>query len=95
VRNIDLTKRILALAGRDESLIAQVADRQGHDRRYALDTAKLRGLGWRPEVAFDEGLARTVAWYRANEAWWRPIRDEDTAFRAYYQAQYEGRAPRA
>jgi dTDP-glucose 4,6-dehydratase len=71
-----------------------VADRQGHDRRYALDTAKLRGLGWRPEVDFDEGLARTVAWYRDNEAWWRPIKEEDAAFRAYYRAQYEERPHR-
>jgi dTDP-glucose 4,6-dehydratase len=94
VRNVDLTRRILALAGRPESLIAPVADRQGHDRRYALDTAKLRGLGWRPEVDFDEGLARTVAWYRDNEAWWRPIKEEDAAFRAYYRAQYEERPHR-
>jgi dTDP-glucose 4,6-dehydratase len=95
VRNIDLTKRILALAGRPESLITPVADRQGHDRRYALDTTKLRGLGWRPEVAFDEGLARTVAWYRDHEDWWRPIKEGDAAFREYYRAQYEERPRRA
>ena len=95
VRNLDLTRRILALVGRPESLIRRVEDRQGHDRRYALDTAKLQGLGWRPTVAFDDGLARTVEWYRAHESWWRPIKEQDPAFREYYRAQYEKRAPGA
>src|SRR3954466_8835864 len=67
VKNIDLTKQILQLAGRSESLIQPVSDRQGHDRRYALDTSKLEQLGWRPQVAFDTGLRDTVAWYRENE----------------------------
>jgi dTDP-glucose 4,6-dehydratase len=93
VRNIDLTQRILQLTGRPDTLITPVADRPGHDRRYALDTAKLRALGWAPQVPFDEGLAATVEWYRANEWWWRPIKDQDPAFRAYYQAQYGTRQP--
>ena len=88
VRNVDLTHRILALADRPASLIKPVADRPGHDRRYAVDTAKLRGLGWAPEVAFEAGLAATVNWYRANDWWWRPIKEQDPAFRAYYEAQY-------
>ena len=88
IQNIDLTKRILALAGRPDALIQPVADRVGHDRRYSLDTSKLMGLGWRPEVTFDTGLEETVAWYRANEWWWRPIKENDPAFRAYYDAQY-------
>jgi len=88
VTNIDLTKRILQLAGRTESLIQPVADRQGHDRRYALDTSKLQHLGWRPQVLFDSGLRDTVAWYQENEWWWRPIKENDPAFRAYYDAQY-------
>jgi dTDP-glucose 4,6-dehydratase len=88
VRNIDLTKRILALVGRPESLIRSVADRVGHDRRYALDTSKLRALGWQPQVPFDAGLRETVAWYQHNERWWRPIKDNDPAFRAFYDAQY-------
>ena len=91
VRNIDLTTRILELAGKPESLIRRVADRPGHDRRYSLDTTKLQGLGWRPDVPFDAGLRETVAWYRQNEWWWRPIKDADPAFRAYYEAQYGGR----
>jgi len=88
VKNVDLTRRILELVGRSESLIKTVTDRPGHDRRYALDCSKLHGLGWRPEVPFDRGLADTVTWYRENEAWWRPIKDEDAEFRRYYQGQY-------
>jgi dTDP-glucose 4,6-dehydratase len=88
VRNVDLTHRILELAGRSASLIRPVADRPGHDRRYALDTGKTRALGWAPQVPFDEGLRQTVAWYRENEWWWRPIKEQDPAYRAYYQAQY-------
>ena len=91
VQNIDLTKRILALTGRPDALIQPVADRVGHDRRYSLDTSKLMGLGWRPEVTFDTGLEETVAWYRTNEWWWRPIKENDPAFRAYYDAQYRRR----
>jgi dTDP-glucose 4,6-dehydratase len=88
VRNVDLTHRILELAGRPTSLITPVADRPGHDRRYALDTTKLRSLGWTPQVPFDAGVAATVEWYRANEWWWRPVKEQDPAFRAYYAAQY-------
>jgi dTDP-glucose 4,6-dehydratase len=91
VRNIDLTNRILALLGKPESLIQPVADRVGHDRRYALDTSKLRALGWAPQVPFEAGLRETVAWYQQNEWWWRPIKDADPSFRAYYDAQYRER----
>jgi dTDP-glucose 4,6-dehydratase len=92
VKNVDLTHRILELAGRPASLIRPVADRPGHDRRYALDTGKLRGLGWSPRARFDEGLAATVAWYREHEWWWRPIKEQDPAFREYYQKQYRSGA---
>jgi dTDP-glucose 4,6-dehydratase len=91
VRNVDLTRRILELAGKGEDLIRHVPDRPGHDRRYSLDTSKLEALGWRPVMAFDQGLAATVDWYRQNEWWWRPIKDADPAFRAYYDAQYGSR----
>ena len=85
---------LFELADRPVSLITPVADRPGHDRRYALDTGKLRQLGWAPQVPFERGLADTVAWYRANEWWWRPIKEQDAAFTAYYAAQY-GSRPRA
>jgi dTDP-glucose 4,6-dehydratase len=88
VKNIDLTRRILQLVGRPETLISPVTDRPGHDRRYALDCSKLVALGWRPQVLFDDGLSDTVAWYRNNESWWRPIKDADPAFRQYYENQY-------
>jgi dTDP-glucose 4,6-dehydratase len=88
VRNIDLTRRLLELLGKPESLIRRVPDRPGHDRRYALDTTKLQALGWQPHVAFDRGLAETVGWYRTNEWWWRPIKQQDTDFQAYHQSQY-------
>jgi dTDP-glucose 4,6-dehydratase len=71
-----------------------VQDRPGHDRRYALDTTKLRKLGWAPEVDFEKGLADTVAWYRTNEWWWRPIKEQDPAYRAFHDAHY-GKRPSA
>jgi dTDP-glucose 4,6-dehydratase len=95
VTNIDLTRRILALTGKTEALIRPVADRPGHDRRYCLDTTKLRGLGWAPRAEFASGLAATVDWYRQNEWWWRPIKENDPAFREYYATQYGQRAPHA
>jgi dTDP-glucose 4,6-dehydratase len=91
VMNVDLTKRLLSMLGKPMSLIKPVADRPGHDRRYCVDTAKLRALGWAPQVPFEQGLHDTVEWYRRNEWWWRPIKEQDPAFRAYYQAQYERR----
>lgn len=91
VRNVDLTRRLLALTGRGDEMIRPVADRPGHDRRYALDTSKLQGLGWAPQVTFEDGLAETVRWYQQNEWWWRPIKEQDAAFRAYYDAQYGNR----
>ena len=90
VPNIELTRRILALLGKPETLIRRVADRPGHDRRYSLGCERLRGLGWSPQVPFDEGLRATVEWYRANEAWWRPLKEADPAFREHYQRHYEG-----
>jgi dTDP-glucose 4,6-dehydratase len=88
VRNADLTRRILRLLDKPDTLIRHVQDRPGHDRRYSLDTTKLRSLGWTPQMEFDRGLAETIAWYREHDWWWRPIKQEDPAFKAYYQAQY-------
>jgi dTDP-glucose 4,6-dehydratase len=92
VANADLTKRILRLAGKPESLIRHVVDRPGHDRRYSLDSDKVRALGWAPAVGFEQGLAETVEWYRQNEWWWRPIKQEDPAFKAYHEIQYGRRS---
>jgi dTDP-glucose 4,6-dehydratase len=87
--NLEVVKRIVQYTGADESLIEYVTDRPGHDRRYSLGSEKVKGLGWRAQVRFAEGLERTVAWYRDNRAWWEPIRSGD--YRAYYERQY-GRA---
>jgi dTDP-glucose 4,6-dehydratase len=88
VMNVELTNRILSTLGKPASLIKPVADRPGHDRRYCLDTTKLRGMGWSPRVPFEQGLRDTIEWYRANDWWWRPIKEADPAFRSYYEAQY-------
>jgi dTDP-glucose 4,6-dehydratase len=87
--NLDVVRRILAHTDRDESLIEFVTDRPGHDRRYSLSSDKVRALGWEPQMRFDEGLERTVAWYRDNAWWWEPIRSGE--YRAYYHRHY-GRA---
>jgi dTDP-glucose 4,6-dehydratase len=84
--NLEITERILALTGRDASLVRHVADRPGHDRRYALDTARLRGLGWAPRHDFAGGLAATVEWYREHRDWWQPIKSGE--YLRYYRAQY-------
>ncbi|MFQ5409843.1 MAG: dTDP-glucose 4,6-dehydratase [Anaerolineales bacterium] len=84
--NIAVTKLILNLLDKPESLIQSVTDRPGHDRRYALDCSKLHALGWEPTYDFESAMAKTVAWYRANEWWWRSIKDDD--FQAYYEQQY-------
>lgn len=87
--NLDLTKRILTLLGKDESLIQFVKDRPGHDRRYSVDSSKAHALGWRPRVGFEEGLARTVTWYRENEQWWRRLKDG--SYWDYYRRTYGNR----
>jgi dTDP-glucose 4,6-dehydratase len=86
IENIVITRQILRLTGKPETLIQPVADRPGHDRRYALDSAKVRGLGWKPAHDFAAALAATVEWYRAHGDWWRPIKSGE--FRAYYERQY-------
>jgi dTDP-glucose 4,6-dehydratase len=72
--NLELAHRILALTRRSASLVQHVEDRPGHDRRYSVDWSKLRKLGWQPAHRFEEALAATVEWYRAHEAWWRPLK---------------------
>ena len=88
--NLEVTHRILELTGADPALVRHVEDRAGHDRRYALDDAKLRSLGWSPRHSFGEGgLRETVDWYRDNRAWWEPIKSGD--YRRYYEEQYAAR----
>ncbi len=74
--NMDLTKRILKLMGKDESSIKFVQDRPGHDFRYSLDCSKIKKLGWKQEYGIDEGLKETMIWYENNEPWWRNIKEQ-------------------
>jgi dTDP-glucose 4,6-dehydratase len=91
--NIEVAERILALTGGDRSLLRSVADRVGHDRRYSLDTTKLRTLGWAPQTSFEDGLRETVKWYRDHRDWWQPIKSGE--YRAYYARQYAERLANA
>ena len=84
--NIAVVRRILELCGRDDSLIEYVTDRPGHDRRYSLASEKVRALGWSAATRFEQGLERTVGWYRDNAWWWEPIRSG--TYRDYYERQY-------
>jgi dTDP-glucose 4,6-dehydratase len=87
--NLEIVSRILELTGADPSLVRHVEDRAGHDRRYSLDTGKLRALGWAPQKPFEEGIAETIAWYRDNRAWWEPIKSGE--YREFYERQYAAR----
>ena len=92
VRNIEVAERIVDLVGRPRDLIKLVADRPGHDRRYAVDSAKVRSLGWKPEHRFEDALASTVRWYRENEAWWRKIKERSQDFKSWYDTYYKDRS---
>jgi dTDP-glucose 4,6-dehydratase len=73
---VQLAETILDLLGKPRGLVELVADRPGHDRRYAVDASRIAGdLGWQPSVSFEEGIEATIRWYRDHEAWWRPIKD--------------------
>ena len=88
--NMEVVRRILDLTGGRPDLVRHVADRPGHDRRYAVDSAKVRDLGWAPAHSFDAGgLEDTVAWYRENREWWEPIKSGE--YKRYYAEQYAAR----
>lgn len=90
VKNIELTRMLMRLMGKPESLIRFVQDRPGHDLRYAIDCSKAeRELGWAPEVEFEGGLKETIGWYAANREWVERVRSGE--YRRYYEAQYGGR----
>jgi len=88
LENLELTRRVLRILGKPEGLVTRVADRPGHDRRYSLDTTKLRALGWSPSVPFDEGLRATVDWYRENPGWWQPIKNGSAEYRRFHEQHY-------
>ena len=87
---IDVARAILQRLGKPESLIEFVKDRAGHDQRYALDSSKVRALGWTPEHDFESSMNQTIDWYAANERWWRQIKASEE-YRQYYERQYKNR----
>jgi len=87
--NRDTVALLLERLGKPWSLVRHVEDRPGHDRRYAMDGAKLAALGWRPKTSFEDGLTATIDWFLGNEAWWRAARSGD--WDAYYERQYGAR----
>lgn len=88
--NIVIVKKLLELLGKDESSIEYVKDRAGHDRRYAINFTKIKTeLGWEPTVTLEVGLAKTVAWFQENEAWWKNVKSGE--YQKYYTDQYEKR----
>ncbi len=88
--NIDIVKMILAILGKPESLITYVADRKGHDLRYAIDPTKIHtALGWLPETKFEDGIQKTVQWYLDNKPWWERIISGE--YQEYYQKMYQNR----
>lgn len=90
MKNIDIVKLICKALGKPESLIHFVKDRKGHDRRYAIDPAKIhRELGWLPETKFADGIQKTIQWYLDNEEWWQPIVNGD--YVKYYDRMYGSR----
>ncbi len=86
--NIEITRTILKLLGRPESLIKLVQDRPGHDRRYALNSSKIKRLGWKTSYEFEEAMKETVNWYANNEDGWRKIKGGKGEFQEYYHRQY-------
>ena len=90
MRNIDIVKIICEQLGKPESLITHVADRKGHDRRYAIDPTKIHDeLGWEPETMFADGIKKTIQWYLDNKDWWEDIVSGE--YQNYYKKMYENR----
>ena len=88
--NAELARLIIEHLEADPALVRHVEDRAGHDRRYSLDTTRLRELGWAPRRDWESGIRETIGWYRDNRDWWEPIKRSD-GFRAYYKKQYAAR----
>ena len=87
-QNITITHTILETLKKPVSLIKYVKDRPGHDRRYSVDTTKIRQLGWYPKKGFPQAIAETVQWYKDNESWWRKIKEKQEEYKRFYAAQY-------
>ena len=86
--NLEMARKVLKILGKPETLIQFVKDRPGHDRRYAVDCGKLRGLGWQPRFSFQQALQETIEWYQTHSAWWQKLRKRKKEFQDYYHLQY-------
>lgn len=91
VTNLEITRTLLELLGQPASLVRHVQDRPGHDRRYSVDSTRLRDLGWQPRHGFRQALERTVAWYREHRDWWEDLRRKREEYQKFYEQQYAGR----
>ncbi|MBL7995845.1 dTDP-glucose 4,6-dehydratase [bacterium] len=89
--NIDITQIILKTLNKPDTLIKRVADRPGHDRRYAVDTGKIEKLGWKPRFRFEDAVEETIQWYVKNESWWRKIKEKQKAYQEFLKKNYEDR----
>ncbi len=90
--NMEITRLILSTLGKSDSLIKYVADRPGHDRRYSIDCAKTKQLGWTPKYEFKDAIKETIEWYVGNESWWRNIKDHQEEFKAFAKKWYADRS---
>ncbi|MFA5113958.1 MAG: dTDP-glucose 4,6-dehydratase [Candidatus Margulisiibacteriota bacterium] len=88
-QNLEITQLILQELGLGQELIDWVKDRPGHDRRYSIDCAKIKKLGWKPATKLEDGLKQTVAWYRHNRDWWLKIKEKQTEFKQFYAEWYK------
>jgi dTDP-glucose 4,6-dehydratase len=91
IANIEITKAVLKLLGKPETLITYVQDRPGHDRRYSLDSEKLEKLGWRPQADFAASLEKTVKWYLDNRPWWEAIKRKNVEYKEFMDKYYKDR----
>lgn len=91
MENIELTRRLLKILDKPATLVQKVTDRLGHDRRYAIDSSKLRRLGWSEKASFKKAFPETILWYRTHEAWWKAIKEKQEDFKRFYRKAYAGR----
>ncbi|MEA3494394.1 MAG: dTDP-glucose 4,6-dehydratase [Candidatus Margulisiibacteriota bacterium] len=90
-QNIVITKMILKELGKGEEMIEPVKDRPGHDRRYSIDCSKTKKLGWKPKMAFEDGMKKTIEWYKEHREWWEKIKEKEKDFQKFYNEWYAKR----